>query len=82
MGLKDKLNQMKEGFKAKAHKEALDIMYRAAEDLKNSGIMERVVKVGDKAPDFTLKNTAGQDVNLHHLLEQAPVLLIFYRGKW
>ena len=82
MGLKDKLNQMKEGYKAKSPKEAQDIMHRATEELKNSGIMERAVKVGDKAPDFTLKNTAGQDVNLHHLLEQAPVVLIFYRGKW
>ncbi len=82
MGLKDKLNQMKEGFKAKAPKEAQDIIHRAAEELKNSGIMDRAVKVGDKAPDFTLKNTAGRDVNLHHLLEQAPVVLIFYRGKW
>jgi hypothetical protein len=82
VGLKDKLNQMKEGFKAKATKESLDILHRATEALKNSGIMERVVKVGDKAPDFTLKNTEEQDVNLHHLLEQAPVVLIFYRGKW
>jgi hypothetical protein len=82
LGLKDKLNQMKEGYKAKAPKEAQDVMRRAAEELKNSGIMERAVKVGDKAPDFTLKNTEGQDVSLHHLLEQAPVVLIFYRGKW
>ena len=82
MGLKAKLNQMKEGFKAKAPKEAQDIMHRAAEDLKNSGIMEHAVKVGDKAPDFTLKNTSGRDVNLNHVLEQAPVVLIFYRGKW
>ena len=82
MGLKDKLNQMKEGYKAKAPQEAQDIMHRATEELKNSGIMEHAVKVGDKAPDFTLKNTAGQDVNLYHLLKQAPVVLIFYRGKW
>jgi peroxiredoxin len=73
---------MKEGFKAKLPKETQEIMHRAAEELKNSGIMERAVKVGDKAPDFTLKNTAGRDVNLYHLLEQAPVVLIFYRGKW
>jgi len=82
MGLKDKLNQMKEGFKAKAPKEAQEILHRTAENLKNSGIMEDAVKVGDKAPDFNLKNTSGRDVNLHHLLEQAPVVLIFYRGKW
>jgi len=73
---------MKEGYKAKAPKEAQDIMHRATEALKNSGIVGRAVKVGDKAPDFTLKNTEEQDVNLNYLLEQAPVVLIFYRGKW
>ena len=73
---------MKEGFKAKAPKEAQEILHRAAENLKNSGIMEDAVKIGDKAPDFNLKNTSGRDVNLRHLLDQAPVVLIFYRGKW
>jgi peroxiredoxin len=57
-------------------------MHRATEDLKNSGIMDHVVKVGDKAPDFTLKNTADQDVSLYTLLGDGPVVLTFYRGKW
>ena len=82
MRLKDKLDKLKEGFKTKAPRDALEIMHRATEDLKNSGIMDHVVKVGDKAPDFTLKNTEGQDVNLYTLLGDGPVVLTFYRGKW
>jgi hypothetical protein len=49
-------------------------------------------KVGQKAPDFTLTNTSGQQVTLSQLLStpidtlsgKAPkaVLLIFYRGYW
>lgn len=51
-------------------------------------------QVGQKAPDFTLKNTGGNPVSLSHLLTAsndpasqtgAPprgVLLIFYRGHW
>ena len=49
-------------------------------------------KVGQKAPDFTLTNTSGQQVTLSQLLStpietasgKAPkaVLLVFYRGYW
>ncbi len=82
MSLKEKIDKLKEGFKTKAPRDAQQIIHRATEDLKNSGIMDHVVKVGDKAPDFTLKNTADQDVSLHTLLGDGPVVLTFYRGKW
>ena len=82
MSLKDKLDERKENFKTKAPQDAQEIMHRATEDLKNSGIMDHVVKVGDEAPDFTLKNTESQDVSLSTLLGDGPVVLTFYRGKW
>jgi hypothetical protein len=82
MSLKDKLDKLKESFKIRAPQDALKIMHRATEDLKNSGIMDHVVKDGDKAPDFELKNTKGQNLTLHALLSDGPVVLTFYRGKW
>jgi peroxiredoxin Q/BCP len=36
------------------------------------------VKVGDKAPAFTLPDTAGAPVALSKLLESGPVILAFY----
>lgn len=36
------------------------------------------VKVGDKAPEFTLADTAGSAVALSKLLEGGPVILAFY----
>jgi hypothetical protein len=81
MSLKDNLDKLKEGFKTRAPQDAQEIMHRATEDLKNSGIMDHVVKVGDRAPDFTLKNTEGQDVSLSTLLGDGSVVLTFYRGK-
>ena len=82
MGLQDKLNRYKENSKAKMPKEALEIMHRATDDLKNSGIMNRTVKVGQKAPDFTLANTENQAVNLYALLAKSPIILSWFRGKW
>src|SRR5258706_13151061 len=38
------------------------------------------LKVGDKAVDFTLKNSGGVDVALAALLTKGPVALVFVRS--
>ncbi len=54
---------------------------------------DKVPNVGEKAPDFTLPDSAGKSIKLSELLAspvngEAPrdkgawVLLIFYRGYW
>lgn len=50
--------------------------------VRESGILDRARKVGDKAPDFTLKNAKGEEVQLSSLLAQGPVVLTWYRGGW
>ncbi len=82
MSLKENIEKYKEGFKSRVPVEAQETMQRATEDLKHSDLIDRVIKIGDKAPDFTLKDTAGQDMHLYHLLNDGPVVLTFYRGKW
>ncbi len=82
MKLQEKLDATKKNFEKQAPSESLETMHRATNDLRTSGIMDRAVKVGDKAPDFALKNTSGQQVSLHQLLAKGPVVLSFYRGRW
>lgn len=36
------------------------------------------LKVGDRAPDFTLPDTEGKAVTLSKLLARGPVILAFY----
>jgi peroxiredoxin Q/BCP len=36
------------------------------------------LKVGDKAPDFTLPDTEGNQVTLSKLLESGPVIVAFF----
>ena len=82
MTLKQKIEAYKEGFKEKAPQAAQEIMRRATNDLQNSPQMINTIKVGDMAPDFSLKNTANNDMALGDLLDRGPVVLSFYRGRW
>ncbi len=82
MSLKDELNRIKESFAEKAPKEALEVMHNATVALQNSGIMDGIRKVGDSAPEFSLKNINGEDVTSMDLLVKGPLVLGFFRGRW
>lgn len=40
------------------------------------------LEIGDKAPDFSLKNQFNETVTLSQNLTRGPVILSFYRGEW
>lgn len=40
------------------------------------------IEVGDKAPDFTLKDTEGNTFNLYEEVKKGPVLVNFYVGDF
>lgn len=40
------------------------------------------IQVGQKAPDFTLSNASGHNINLYEKLKSSKVILVFYRGTW
>jgi hypothetical protein len=82
MALQEKLDKLKADFEAKAPKDAMEIMHRATDDLRNSGIMQGVLKSGDTAPDFALKNADENVIRLKDLLANGPLVLSFYRGRW
>jgi peroxiredoxin len=48
----------------------------------NTGNIPHGLSVGDKAPDFTGYDQTGKQIELKKLLEQGPLILFFYRGKW
>jgi len=82
MTLQERLDAMREASKARIPAEARAVMQRSIDDLRASGIMERVARVGQPAPDFTLLNARGQPVRLADLAARGPVVLSFYRGRW
>ena len=58
------------------------IMHRATEDLRNSGILDRIVPVGARMPAFDLANHDGRRVSSEDLLAGGPLVLSFFRGSW
>ena len=45
---------------------------------KKDAMPEPAVKVGDMAPDFTLRDTKGKEVSLHDFRGKKNVALAFY----
>ena len=82
MSLQIELEEMYNGFTKKVPPEVLNLMLGTTRRLVDSGIAEKSLKVGEKAPDFNLPNPQGESVNLPSLLEKGPVVLNFYRGGW
>ena len=82
MALEEKLAAIREMAKTRQPPEVRAVMEKAVDDLRASGIMDRVARVGVPAPDFTLPNAAGQPVSLATLRARGPVVLSFYRGRW
>lgn len=62
--------------------EVLAELSKSITTLVHTGIAQQSVKVGERAPDFTLPDVEGSPVALSELLKHGPVVLTFYRGEW
>ena len=60
--------------------EVAETMRRGREHIAASGAAG--LRVGERAPDFTLPNQTGKMVRLADRLAAGPVVLSFYRGEW
>lgn len=82
MELQARLETIREASKTRIPPETRAVMQAYIEELGASGIMDRVVRVGQPAPDFGLPNVAGATVRLADLRAHGGVVLSFYRGRW
>jgi len=82
MSLEQKLAAMRAAAAGRIPPDRQAIMHRATEDLRQSGILDRIVKVGARMPNFELANHDGRRVASHELLDGGPMVLSFFRGSW
>jgi len=55
---------------------------RAVEEFRQGRLAEQALKVGDKAPEFTLPDVNGNPVSSAELLAKGPLIIAFLRGRW
>jgi len=82
MSLKQMIEEMQAQSLPDIPPEILQAMLAATQKLVDSGIAERALQPGERAPAFVLPGTRGEDVSLETLLERGPVVINFYRGAW
>ncbi len=82
MSLREEIQQQREQTLAKAPQDVIDVLMGITQDLKQTGIENKALGVGDKAIDFSLPNIQGEQVNLQQILNKGPVVLNIYRGGW
>ena len=82
MSLKAELKALQTRLEAGRPADVVATMHRAVEELRTSGAADRVLKVGDQAPDFVLPNAAEQLIDSRGLLAKGPLIVTFYRGRW
>lgn len=80
--LQDRLGRIKAAFVQQAPEQARDIMARATDDLRNSGILDRIPSPGDVLQPFELPDTSGELVRSEELLGEGTLVLSVYRGVW
>ena len=82
MSLKDEIQQQREQTLAKAPTDVVEVLVQTTKDLKQQGIENKALGVGNQAIDFNLPNIHGVDINLKQALSKGPVVLNIYRGGW
>jgi len=80
--LREQLEVRYESYLKSADEEKKRIYREGIEAVASSGVLERAKNVGDHAPGFTLPNADGDDVRLADLLDEGPVVIVWYRGGW
>ena len=82
MTLAEKLTAIREAGAKRIPAEKRAVMGQATQDLRASGIMDGVIKVGDALPAFALQNQNGVEVSSAGILSKGPMVLTVFRGSW
>jgi peroxiredoxin len=81
--LQDQLDRITQNTRALVQPERLAVSEKATADLFNTGIEDRILKVGAQAPAFTLEDAlTHKHVSSADLLALGPLVVNFFRGRW
>lgn len=82
MSLKEKLDAIREASSKRIPPERQAVMHRTTTELRASGVLDRIVRVGQPMPVFSGQAHDGRTIDATDLLARGPLLLSFFRGHW
>ena len=87
MSLQEKLNKFRKDFESggpplNVSPDIIASIHKATDELRASGIIERILKADDTAPEFSLPNANGEIIHSKDLLAKGNLVVSFYRGGW
>ena len=82
MRLQDELDAVRDRCYENTPRHISRVRQEAIDDLISSGIAEKAIHAGDYAPGFRLRDADGKAISSYDLLNNGPVLIFFYRGRW
>lgn len=83
MPLQTKLDEITQNTRKLVQPERLAISEQAISELFASGIEDRILAKGAKAPEFSLPDAiSGKPIHSADLLALGPLVISFFRGRW
>jgi len=82
MSLKQKLDAMKRQATENIPQKTLSEMLAATNQLRESGIIDGIVKSNSILPAFKLKNQNGNEIDSNELLAEKNLVIAIFRGHW
>ena len=82
MSLNSQIQGLIHSFNTQLPPEVSALIEQGAGQISALPIAEKALNVGDRAPDYGLKNYDGELRQLQDYLAKGPLVLTFYRGLW
>ena len=80
--LRDEFAERKELIAKYVPPETQAVHSKVIRDLKQSGIEQRILALGAKAPVFELEDQNGKQISSSDLVATGRLLICFFRGRW
>ena len=82
MSLKQKLDTMKRQAAENIPSKTLSEMLTATNQLRESGILNGIIKPNSLLPAFKLRNQDGIEIASNELLAEKNLVITIFRGHW
>jgi hypothetical protein len=80
--LQEQLEAIKASTASRMTPEIIADMKQGYDELAEENVLDKAIKIGDKAPAFILPNSQGDMIRSQDFLAKGPLVIFFYRGKW